>query len=211
MRQEFIEKLKTRLQQPLPGATAQNLMRARRSSGKEISFTHNGPPRQGAVAMVLYQQQDRWYFPLIKRTEYPGIHSGQISLPGGKKEAGDRNLIETAIRESNEELGLNLSPDYAIGTLSELYIIASHFNILPVVAVAEGSLKMVPDPREVQQVIPVSLDQLLLPEFIKETDLLVRGFDIRAPYFDVTGQIVWGATAMILNEFLTVVKEIVYD
>jgi 8-oxo-dGTP pyrophosphatase MutT (NUDIX family) len=162
------------------------------------------------VAFVLYQQLDRWYFPLIKRTEYPGIHSGQISLPGGKKERGDLDLTETAIRETNEELGLNLSPDHAIGTLSELYIVASHFNILPVVAVLGGPPKIIPDPREVQEVVMIPLDQLLLPELRKERDLLVRGYDIRAPYYDLNNQVVWGATAMILSEFLTIVKEIEY-
>ncbi|GJM28189.1 MAG: coenzyme A pyrophosphatase [Cyclobacteriaceae bacterium] len=210
MSKKFIGKLKARLQAPLPGVTAQNKMRASRAGGQAISFSHKGAPRQGGVAIVLYQEQDKWYFPLIKRTEYPGIHSGQISLPGGKKEKEDYDLIGTAIREANEELGLDLVPHHIIGSLTELYIIASHFNILPVVAVLNSPPDFKPDPREVHQVVPLMVDQLLNPDTKQIKDIEVRGIDIRAPYFKVDGQVVWGATAMILNEFLTVLSEIDY-
>jgi 8-oxo-dGTP pyrophosphatase MutT (NUDIX family) len=145
----------------------------------------------------------------MKRKEYPGIHSGQISFPGGKRENFDPDLMETALRESREELGLQVSTDQVIGNLSELYIVASHFNILPVVAVMPGPPDFKPDPREVDQIIIASVDQLLHPRTRKEKDILVRGYDIRAPYFDIDSQVVWGATAMILNEFLVLVRELV--
>lgn len=208
---DFIDKLKFRFEHPLPGIPAQNQMRATRSSGADISFVHKGPPKQGGVALLLYQHQGCWYFPLMKRKSYPGIHSGQISLPGGKLEAGDSNLVETAMRESREELGLSITSEQVIGHLSELYIIASHFNILPVVAVLDKKPTIKPDEREVEYTIFASIDDLLLPGVRKEKDITVRGYDIRAPYFDVENQIVWGATAMIINEFLTMVKEISHE
>jgi len=207
----FIEKLKIRLNQPLPGATAQDQMRARRSSGESISFTHHGLPKQGGVALLLYQHRGSWYFPLIKRKQYQGIHSGQISLPGGKMEPGDLSLAETALRESREELGLSLNHQQIVGNLSELYIIASHFNILPVVALMDSKPSIKPDLREVEYTITASVDQLLLQDIKQQKELLVRGYDISAPFFDVENQVVWGATAMIINEFLTLVKEICHE
>jgi 8-oxo-dGTP pyrophosphatase MutT (NUDIX family) len=204
---DFIERLKIRLNQPLPGARVQDQMRARHTSGEDISFIHKGPPRQGGVALLLYQHQGSWFFPLMKRRQYPGIHSGQISLPGGKKEPGDRSLSETALRESREELGLELNSGQIVGSLSELYIIASHFNILPVVALMDDRPSIKPDKREVEYTITASIDQLLQHK-VHRKELLVRGYSISAPYFDIENQVVWGATAMIINEFLTLVKEL---
>lgn len=115
------------------------------------------------------------------------------------------------MRESREELGLSISNEQVIGHLSELYIIASHFNILPVVAVLDKKPRIEPDEREVDYTISASIDDLMLPGVRKEKDITVRGYDIRAPYFDIENQIVWGATAMIINEFLTMVKEISHE
>ncbi len=207
MQVNFIQKLKRRLNQPLPGAFAQNQMKARRGTGEAITFKHSGPPKKGGVAILLYQEQGSWFFPLMKRKEYPGVHSGQISLPGGKMESNDINLTQTALRESREELGLDVGEEQVVGHLSELYIIASHFNIAPVIAAMPSKPNIIPDEREVDRVHLASIDQLLNQEK-QEKDLLVRGYDIRAPYFMVDDQVVWGATAMIINEFLALVREI---
>lgn len=196
------------MQMPLPGVSAQNKMRAKRSNGGAIFFPHEGPPMRGGVALLLYQERGSWYFPLMKRPVYGGIHSGQISLPGGKMEAPDQDLIDTALRETREELGLSISHQQVIGSLTELYIIASHFNILPVVAVLDNKPVITADKREVQQVIIASIDELLLPHTSKEKIILVRGHELYAPYFDIGNEVVWGATAMILNEFITIVREI---
>ena len=203
----FIDDLSNRLTAPLPGRNVQENMRATRSNGQEISFTHQGPVRQGGVAILLYPNEGKWHLPLIRRSEYRGVHSGQVSLPGGKKDPDDQSLIHTAIREINEELGLNLGTSHVVGTLSELYIIASHFNILPVVLALEEGPHVNPDPREVQQVITATVEDLLLPDTRKEKELLVRGHQLWAPYYEVNKQVVWGATAMILSEFLEVVRE----
>jgi len=206
----FLIDLRHRLAQTLPGSKAQNMMRATRSNGEAISFVHQGPVRQGGVAILLYPDQGKWYFPLIKRNEYPGVHSGQISLPGGKMDPEDFSLTDTAIREINEELGLDLDSSHVVGTLTDLYIIASHFKILPVVLALDTKPEIVPDPREVQQVIMAPLDEMIHPETRKERELLVRGHQLWAPYFDLDQQVVWGATAMILSEFREVLTEAGY-
>lgn len=208
---DFANKLKQRLGQTLPGSMAQNLMKARRTNGEDFEFYHEGPPKQGGVALLLYPDQGTWYMPLMKRPVYSGVHSDQISLPGGKMENSDGNLIETALRETKEEIGVNVPKSKIVGSLSELYITASHFNILPVVAVLESKPDIIADEREVQEVIIASLDDLLLSETSKEKDIHVRGYDIVAPYFDISNEVVWGATAMILNEFITIAREVKFS
>jgi len=205
---DFANKLKQRFGQTLPGSMAQNLMKARRTNGEEFEFHHEGPPMQGGVALLLYPDQGAWYMPLMKRSVYSGVHSGQISLPGGKMENSDGNLIETALRETKEEIGVNVPKSEVVGSLSEIYITASHFNILPVVAVLGSKPDFIADEREVQEVITASLDDLLLSETSKEKDIHVRGYDIVAPYFDISNEVVWGATAMIINEFITIAREV---
>ena len=117
-------------------------------------------------------------------------------------------MIDTAMRETMEEMGVAIQRQQIIGVLSELYIVASHFNILPVVAVLDSKPKIVADQREVQEVIIGSLEELLSPNTSKTKDIQVRGYDISAPFFEIKRETVWGATAMILNEFLMIAREV---
>ncbi len=204
----LLKGLQRELKKPLPGITAQRQMSARPSSGRRFDFKHSGPPKRGGVALLLYPQQDKWMMPLMKRPSYQGVHGGQISLPGGKMEPYDPDIIQTALRETAEEIGVAIPRDRVLGTLSPLYIMASHYEVLPVVAMIDEVPEFRTDPREVQDLIEADLRALMLPETRKTKEIQVRGTSIIAPYFGVRDEVVWGATAMILNEFLTVVREI---
>ncbi len=100
--------LQRELKKPLPGVTAQRQMSARPSSGKRFDFQHSGPPKRGGVALLLYPQQDKWMMPLMKRPSYQGVHGGQISMTGGKMVSNDTDIIQTALRENAEEIGVSI-------------------------------------------------------------------------------------------------------
>jgi 8-oxo-dGTP pyrophosphatase MutT (NUDIX family) len=195
------EKLEWRLKSPLPGALAHDIMRATPVGSLRPNFEHKLPPKPGAVLILLYEQDGQIKFPLIKRQEYAGAHSGQISLPGGKAEPGE-NMIETALREAEEEIGLDSSSVTVVGALSDFFVIPSNFLVTPVVAVSTFIPEFHPDPREVARILNCDLGSLLHTEAIRSKEILAAGrFRMMAPHFDFEGEVVWGATAMILNEF----------
>jgi len=134
----LITRLEEHLSKPLPGLEAQKRMSP---EGRRNLRNGNLPEKKAGVLILLYPEESRICFPLMRRPEYGGVHSGQISLPGGKKEDNDRNLVETALRETEEELGISAIDVQVLGSLSELYIQPSNVDVLPVV----GYVKKVPN------------------------------------------------------------------
>jgi len=206
MFEDFILKLKENLKHPLPGKELQlEMAPALRNAGKKY-YEPNEHTRQGSVLILLYPDEDQIYFPLIKRPEYSGVHSGQMALPGGKQEQEDRDIYHTAIRETEEEIGADGSNITIIGELSELFIFASNFQVLPVVAFQNNRSSFIPDQKEVEKVVETNIKDLLNPQKRKEKMIRVSGgFEINSPYFDIQNQVVWGATAMMLNEFSSII------
>lgn len=157
--------------------------------------------------ILLYPDEDAIRFPLIQRPEYPGVHSGQMALPGGKQEPGEEE-IETALRETEEEIGVKRADIEVIGTLSSFYVFASNFQIQPVVGKVSGHPNFVPQESEVAEIVKADLMHLLDDNYLKQKMVMPReGFELQAPYFDLEGKTVWGATAMMLNEFKMILKE----
>ncbi|MGI9545358.1 MAG: NUDIX hydrolase [Cyclobacteriaceae bacterium] len=204
----LIENLRRRLVEPLPGYVAQSKMSAKPKEGGTFKRTPSKRAKLGGVAIVLYPHNGEVVMPLIVRPEYDGVHSGQISFPGGKQEAQDSDLVATAFRETEEEIGIPRDTMKMVGTLSQLYIFASDFQVLPVVVALEQRPTFYPDTTEVSAVVEVGLGHLLDPKNRKRKDLDVRGFTIDAPYFEVENKVVWGATAMMLSEFLEVIEHL---
>jgi 8-oxo-dGTP pyrophosphatase MutT (NUDIX family) len=175
-----------------------------------IDFKSNGEARESSVLIVLFEYNDEIYFPLIQRPMYTGVHSGQIGLPGGKVEDHDKDRIETALRETEEEIGVKAEDIKVFGKLTELYVQASHYNVMPVVGYLPYRPDYVPDPEEVSRVIEGRTSDLVADKNRKVKELLIQEkYKILAPYFDIENEIVWGATAMILNEFSSILKEII--
>ncbi len=202
---QFIDRLKKRLQQPLPGMDAHMQMAPMREGQVPANFKHRKPPKEAGVLVLLYPGQAGVSLPLMQRPEYPGVHSGQISLPGGKKEPEDDSLVQTALREAHEEVGVPPQQVEVIGALSSFYVAASNVNVLPVVGVAHQPPAFEPDPKEVVKIIEATTTHFTDANYRKVKAITVgSNYTMQSPYFDVNGHVVWGATAMMLSEFSAV-------
>ncbi len=156
----------------------------------------------------MYRNGDRINFPLTIRPDYLGTHGGQISFPGGKAEAGE-DAIDTALRETEEEIGITRKDIKVIGTLTEFFVIPSNFKVTPVIAFTEKKPNFLADPIEVVRIIEGNLEDLLKEDAIRKKEILAaKMYPLMAPHFEIEGEIVWGATAMILNEFRMVMQSL---
>lgn len=204
---ELIQELDKRLKDPLPGTTAHEPLRARPVSGQFPDFGHKLPPKPGSVLILLYEENGVIKLPLTKRATYKGTHSAQISFPGGKAEAGE-NAIQTALREAEEEIGIHQAEVQVIGQLTNFDVIPSNFIVTPIVGALSYVPVFKPDPREVDKIIYAELTDLIREDAVYEEEILAGGlYPMIAPHFLIENEIVWGATAMMLNEFRTVVRE----
>jgi 8-oxo-dGTP pyrophosphatase MutT (NUDIX family) len=159
-------------------------------------------PRYSAVLIVLFPVGGITHTVLIKRPEYEGVHSGQIAFPGGRMEPQDRDLEQTARREFTEETGARTDKFEILGTLSPLYIPPSRSLVTPFIASAPERLEFNPDDHEVQSLLHPSFDEILAPGLLSFTERFVSTTQIKSavPYFGIQGEVVWGATAMMIAE-----------
>jgi 8-oxo-dGTP pyrophosphatase MutT (NUDIX family) len=161
-------------------------------------------PRLGGVLMLLYCASDELHLVLTQRPDYDGVHSGQVSCPGGRHEPPE-SLSETALRETYEEIGIPPTDVELIGQLTPLYIMPSDFEVHPFVGryTPVGRPRFVPDTREVAAILEVPLRLLLDPATRVEEEMELRGgLRLAVPFFRIGEYKVWGATAMMLSEFV---------
>ena len=202
----FVDSLRRRLQEPLPGREAQYKMASRRRL-QELS-PHPSPPVTAKIACVLnllFQKDGAWHTVLIERTTNPrDRHSGQVSFPGGRWEASDGALANVALREAEEEIGAPAGQVEILGQLTDLYIPVSNFLVHPFVGLLQTAPNFCPQAGEVENILTPRLEVFHSNENRKRTDVNVgQGITLQnVPYFEVEGRVVWGATAMIMNEFL---------
>ena len=208
MFQLFIDNLKTNLQKPLPGEEAQFEMAHVKREKLADLFAEYKNYRASAVLILLYpNEQNQTSVLLIERMAYNGHHSGQIAFPGGKVEPGDIDLQATALREFFEETGSDAIPT-VIGKLTPVYIPVSKFMVQPFVSYVEEKPNFTASAYEVNELIEMEIDHLLNLDIIKETTIEpTPGLKLKTPYFDVQGKVLWGATAMMLNELKWVLSK----
>jgi 8-oxo-dGTP pyrophosphatase MutT (NUDIX family) len=157
--------------------------------------------KEAAVLALLYPSDGKLHLVFIKRNEYDGPHSAQISFPGGIREAGDLSLEYTALREAREEVGIDGEIE-VLGKLTPLHIPVSNFMVHPYVGWMQESPVFHPDPSEVQYVVEAALEDLLDPANLDSETLYQHALPIEAPYYRVGKEKIWGATAMMLSELL---------
>lgn len=168
------------------------------------------PPhaRKSGVLLLLYPDNGDLRLVLIERSADGGVHSGQIALPGGRKEDTDTTIIDTALREAAEEVALNANKVTVLGKLSCLYIPVSNFEVTPVIAYAAEEPKLIASEAEVAGILHLPLSTLFSRK--EMVDVQASGLNLiihTIAYMMDDVRFIWGATAMILSELEAIVAE----
>jgi len=188
---------------PLPGENAQWLMAP---AAKRAQVNAVQEYRNAAVLVPIVKRNSSVHLVLTLRSSYDGIHSAQVSFPGGKFETHETNPVDVALREAQEETGIPSELVQVLGRLSPITIPVSRMRVFPVVGWIEDDFEFKPDAREVNRIISFPLQQL--SDELKRTSKEIYPLaDIEIPYFAIDGERVWGATAMMLSEFLEILKQ----
>ncbi|OIP81190.1 MAG: hypothetical protein AUK44_10520 [Porphyromonadaceae bacterium CG2_30_38_12] len=198
-----------KLAEKLPGKIShQRMASVSRSVELQQAAEAEAYAKKSAVMLLLFQENDEWKVIFIRRSFYVGIHAGQIAFPGGRYEDFDLDLAHTALREINEEIGIAADKIEILGRLTDMFVPASNF----VITIFVGYLSQKPnyklDEREVADVFEISLANFFDDAIIHEKDFLVPSAQtaVRAPYYQVGGIELWGASAMVMTEFLDILK-----
>lgn len=202
MNTALIDRLRNRLAGALPGHDRFLELSGYKRPDIERARIQDPPPRESAVLALLYPKDGELYCLLMVRPKYDGVHSGQVAFPGGKREPGDASLAHTALREFTEETGAGTSEVELLGELSPVYIPPSRMLVTPFVGYAERIGPWNPDAKEVERLLEAPLSLLLRNDILqrREQYIEIMGRSVEIPYFDVYGEVVWGATALMIAE-----------
>jgi 8-oxo-dGTP pyrophosphatase MutT (NUDIX family) len=201
--QKFIHSLRERLNNPLPGESAQKKMLSRQLSGEENSrFKVPENHKKASVLALFYPKNSEWHLALMQRPESPYAHSRQVSFPGGGAEEHDLDEAETALRETEEEFGIPKAKIEILGRLTHVYIPVSNYLVHPFIGFLIEEPEFFPDSNEVEEIVEVPISQLLDPTNRKRKEIEIHGGVILqdVPYFHLSDKVIWGATAMMLGE-----------
>jgi 8-oxo-dGTP pyrophosphatase MutT (NUDIX family) len=197
-----ISLIKAELQKPLPGTNQQYLM----APEFRRSFSLSSPVKNAGVMICIFPGENDLQTVFIKRRDYDGPHGGQVSLPGGVYEVQDQDMGDTAIRETREEIGIDLDKNEILGSLTPLLIPISAMQVHPFVCFYRKKPVFTPENREVEYLIIAGLGELSDPKRIERERWMLHGSENKVPFYRVQGNIIWGATAMIISEFLAVIS-----
>ena len=214
----LIERLQQRLKEELPGIKSWDRMAVKSKKGESIEseslqkysdwITEEklSAMKKAAVLIALFQREDGWYFPLIRRPMHEKNHPGQIALPGGAMEKNE-TLEKTALREAFEEVGIIPSKVEIIGKLTPLPVPVSNYVISPVVGIIEIEPEWKINKDEVEELIILKLDDLINADKGYSEDWNLRGNQVNVPIFKLMDKTIWGATATVLCELIDLIKE----
>jgi 8-oxo-dGTP pyrophosphatase MutT (NUDIX family) len=194
----------------LPGVDAQLKMAPEIRHADVRSLGQGRGATQSSVLFLFYPAGDGTPTTVfIQRPTYKGAHSGQISFPGGRYEEGDASLQYTALRETYEEIGVHPDQVEVAGRLTDLFIPPSNYIVSPFLGVTAQRPEFVPDPNEVVKVLEIPVKAFFQEAFcVHKTIHLSDGFSVKTPCFSINGHIIWGATAMMISEFVEMVKQV---
>ncbi|TVZ27604.1 8-oxo-dGTP pyrophosphatase MutT (NUDIX family) [Gillisia sp. Hel_I_86] len=206
---EFTYKISNLKNLELPGVEAQHklapLLRLKELARTDINAKK--PSKAGVMAVFYPNKDEITNLVLILRKTYKGVHSNQVGFPGGRVENFDKNLKYTALRETEEEVGIPQSEVRVLKKLTKLYIPPSNFWVHPYVGLIDRTPELVPQESEVEKILEVDLE-----DFMDERNLISQELstsyakNIQVPAFSLNGHVVWGATAMMLSELKDLLK-----
>jgi 8-oxo-dGTP pyrophosphatase MutT (NUDIX family) len=203
---KFAELLKNEIHRGLPGTDVQWHMASSDRMIRNFPRTPGKDARAASVLILLYPRNGSIYTLFMQRPEYNGVHGGQISFPGGKQESSDRNSIQTALREAEEETGVDPGLITVLGTLTPLFIPVSNTIVTPVVAWTDEKPELIHQEAEVEFLFDADIRRFYDPAIIKTRPLQIGEETINVKYFDYEGNMIWGATSMILHELLVIIQ-----
>jgi len=198
-------RLELRLRAPKPGLASQLKMVPNPRPGDKTYQDVGDSCNKAGVLVLLYPRQGRIHVVLTRRTSSVAQHQAQISFPGGHQDSHE-SVLETALREAEEELNVAPSSVRILGELTPLYIPPSHYCIYPVVAATESRPDFRPSPHEVAEVLEIPLDHLLDADNVKREIWELRGLNVSVPFYLFRGHKIWGATAMVVAELLDLIE-----
>jgi 8-oxo-dGTP pyrophosphatase MutT (NUDIX family) len=202
----FADTLRRALAGPLPGLDAQLRMAPRFKTGTEPRLLSDDL-RPAAALLLIYPHADEWHVPLTVRGSQLTHHTGQISLPGGRIDPGE-SPEDAAVREAYEEIGIVPASLEILGRLTPLPIPVSGHVLHPIVGMVSQRPLFQLAPHEVERLIEAPVARLQQPDAVRwEERMRTRPPHVLmdVPYFDINNERVWGATAMVLAEFLALV------
>jgi 8-oxo-dGTP pyrophosphatase MutT (NUDIX family) len=208
--QEFLKYVPKLIDATLPASEAHYKMAPieRIESLKNLEYRSKNP-KKAAVMMLFYPKNSKTHLVLIVRNSYEGVHSAQIAFPGGKFEANDETFENTALRETQEEIGIISDTIEIIRSFTHLYIHPSNFLVHPFFGICKEEVAFVPDPTEVADIIELPLSVFMDDNIVVSVNLSTSYANmIQVPAFKIKEHIVWGATAMMLSELKEVLKKV---
>ena len=197
--------LERRLRAPRPGPPSQLKMVPSPRPGQKSYTEVEDTSLKAGVMILLYPKSGAAHIVFIRRPDTVLHHKGQISFPGGGIEAGEDG-IAAALRETREEIGVPESRIRLLGGLTPLYIPPSNYCIYPAVGAADETPTFIPRPEEVAEILEIPLDHLRDPASSRRETWTIRGAAADVPFYAFGPHKIWGATAMVLAEFLDVLE-----
>ncbi|TDT37142.1 8-oxo-dGTP pyrophosphatase MutT (NUDIX family) [Maribacter spongiicola] len=196
---------------PLPGEASQHKMapEIRLEELQRINQTKNNPRKAAVMALFYPTVNQNTNLLLILRKTYKGVHSNQVGFPGGKAEKSDNGLLTTALRETHEEVGVDPKDVIVVKEISEIFIPPSNFIVQPFIGLYKEPKPFIKQESEVELILEVPI-----LDFLDDTKVVSKklttsyAVDIEVPAFKLNGYIVWGATAMMLNEIKELLKQV---
>ena len=162
-----------------------------------------------AVLLPIYYKQGQYYILFTKRTETVKEHKGQICFPGGVYQEGDGTLVNTALRECSEEIGLMADEVEVLGELDDIATTASGYIVSPSVGLISWPQTLKVDQREVEEIIEVPISALLNKDCLHEETKIIDGEAVTSYFYHYQGRVIWGTTARILRQFLDIFAQVV--
>ena len=209
--QDFKDKVSNLKKITLPGEEAHyKLAPLFRVQELEKLNGQNADAKNAGVLSVFYpSSENKVHFVLILRKTYKGVHSNQVGFPGGRVEKEDRDLEQTALRETEEEVGIPRSEIQVLKKLTQIYIPPSNFWVYPFLGIRERTPVLIPQEDEVEDILEIDLDEFLSDSCLTTQKLSTSyAENVDVPAFLLNGHIVWGATAMVLSEMKELLKQV---